>query len=60
MENKRETIPVCMKHNKFKTKNGRWVSQGNAGKHLYEHMEFTGSKDCTFLPSKCDECEDDD
>ena len=51
----RDTIPVCTVHDRFQTRNGRWLSKSE---DLKNHMIYTKSQDALLLESPCDECDE--
>ena len=38
-------IPYCIKHNKFQTKNHRWLDAGDDKKELILHMSYVLTKE---------------
>lgn len=51
----RIVIPICKRHGKFQTKNGRWLEI----KHdLENHIIYTGSQEAVLSDGECDECVD--
>ena len=56
MKNKivpRTVIPVCNKHNRFMTANGRWL---DSALDLEKHIKFTKSYDALLSDGECDLC----
>lgn len=55
---KRDIIPVCTVHNRFQTRNGRWID--NSFGELEKHKEFCCVDNVTELETPCDLCDDPD
>ncbi len=58
MKNKiepRTVIPVCNKHNRFMTRNGRWLDSAT---DLEKHIKHTKSHDALLSDGECDLCVD--
>ena len=51
----RVVIPICKKHQRFQTKNGRWLDMKD---DLNNHIIYTGSQDAILSDGQCDMCLD--
>ena len=51
----RYLIPICKKHQRFQTKNGRWLDMKD---DLNNHIIYTGSQDAILSDGQCDMCLD--
>ena len=51
----RYLIPICKRHQRFQTKNGRWLDMKD---DLNNHIIYTGSQDAILSDGQCDMCLD--
>lgn len=51
----RTLIPICKRHKRFQTKNGRWLDMKD---DLENHIIYTGSQDAILSDGQCDMCHD--